>query len=74
VGRFREQLRYDSQHLSLPSLPGRDRTAEFPELEPLRHVHHAHRVILDGGLVCLDEDDTPDFGRGPLPPRPPSAL
>jgi bifunctional non-homologous end joining protein LigD len=42
-------------------------TATFGELEPLAAALDAHRVILDGELVCLDADGKPDFHR--LRPR-----
>ncbi len=55
------------------SRPGRDCSAEFPELAELARALRAHRVVLDGELVHLGVDGKPDFaaisrrlvGRGP---------
>ena len=41
--------------------PGRDCTAEFPELAAIAGVLGRRRVILDGELVCLDHEGRPDF-------------
>jgi ATP-dependent DNA ligase len=53
-GGLRAQLRVDGQTgWCLRSRPGRDCTAEFPELaEPVRALR-AHRAVLDGELVHL---------------------
>ena len=43
------------------SRPGRDCTAEFPELAAIAEALDGRRVILDGELVCLDSEGKPDF-------------
>jgi bifunctional non-homologous end joining protein LigD len=58
---MRAQLRFDGHALCVRSRPGRDCTAEFPELADL-HENLADRiVILDGELVSLSADGKPDF-------------
>ncbi len=59
----RLQVRFDGKRLCLRTRPGRNCTAEFPELHPLAEALAARRVILDGELVCLDSDGRPDFGQ-----------
>jgi ATP-dependent DNA ligase len=44
----RLQLRFDGKRLCLRTRPGRDCTAEFPELYPLAKVLPARKVV-DGG-------------------------
>lgn len=60
---IRAQLRLDREKLCLRSRPGRDCTDAFPELWPLSAELPKRRLLLDGELVCLDEDGNPDFGR-----------
>jgi bifunctional non-homologous end joining protein LigD len=60
---MRAQLRWDGRTLCLRSRPGRDCTAEFPELGPLARAVGPRQVILDGELVCFAEDGHPDFHR-----------
>jgi bifunctional non-homologous end joining protein LigD len=59
---IRAQLRVDHGSLTLRTRPGRDATAEFPELARLAEALGSHRMVLDGELVCLDRDGRPDFG------------
>ena len=42
--------------------PGRDATAEFPELVEVGEALRARRVVLDAELVSLSADGHPDFG------------
>ena len=58
---MRLQLRRDGRAVWLRSRPGRDCTEEFPELAPIRSALSGHRVMLDGELVCLGADGSPDF-------------
>ena len=58
---MRLQLRSDGRAVCLRSRPGRDCTEEFPELAPIRSALGRHRVLLDGELVCLAADGSPDF-------------
>jgi ATP-dependent DNA ligase len=59
---IRAQLRVDgAQGWCLRSRPGRDCTAQFPELAGLADALAAHRVTLDGELVHLGADGRPDF-------------
>jgi bifunctional non-homologous end joining protein LigD len=58
---IRAQLRIDRGSLTLRTRPGRNATREFPELAALSETLRAHRVLLDGELVCLDADGRPDF-------------
>jgi bifunctional non-homologous end joining protein LigD len=57
----RLQVRFDGKRLCLRTRPGRDCTAEFPELDPLADALVGRRVVLDGELVCLDCGGRPDF-------------
>ena len=57
----RGQLRVDRGRWCLRSRPGRDCGEGFGELESLAGALAAHRVILDGELVCLGADGKPDF-------------
>ena len=41
---------------------GRDCTDQFPELVEIADVLGSRSVILDGELVCLDDEGRPDFG------------
>jgi bifunctional non-homologous end joining protein LigD len=59
---IRAQLRIDRGSLTLRTRPGRNATSEFPELAALGEALRAHRVMLDGELVCLDAEGRPDFG------------
>jgi hypothetical protein len=60
---MRLQLRRDGRAVWLRSRPGRDCTDEFPELAPIQGTLGRHRVLLDGELVCLAADGSPDFAR-----------
>src|SRR5438270_7287608 len=55
------QLRYAGRRVCVRSRPGRDCTAEFPELAAIAEALANRRVILDGELVCLDGAGKPDF-------------
>jgi bifunctional non-homologous end joining protein LigD len=59
---IRAQLRIDRGSLTLRTRPGRNATSEFPEVAALGEALRAHRVLLDGELVCLDDEGRPDFG------------
>jgi bifunctional non-homologous end joining protein LigD len=59
----RLHVHFDGRRLCLRTRPGRDCTAEFPELHPLAEALAGRRVIFDGELVCLDSDGRPDFGQ-----------
>ena len=59
---MRAQLRYDGQRVALRSRPGRDCIAQFPELHALAPALD-NQVIVDGELVCFDENGLPDFDR-----------
>ena len=53
----------EGQNLKIYSRNGRDITSNFPELAELpAHVKSAP-VILDGEIVCLDENNKPSFSR-----------
>jgi bifunctional non-homologous end joining protein LigD len=58
---MRLQLRRDGRALCLRSRPGRDCSEEFPELAAIASALGRHRVLLDGELVCLQADGSPDF-------------
>jgi bifunctional non-homologous end joining protein LigD len=58
---MRLQLRRDGPAVCLRSRPGRDCTEEFPELTAIQAALSRHRVLLDGELVCLRADGSPDF-------------
>src|SRR3954468_10275290 len=59
---IRAQLRVDgARGWSVRSRPGRDCSAQFPELAELADALSARRVILDGELVHLAADGRPDF-------------
>jgi bifunctional non-homologous end joining protein LigD len=58
---MRLQLRRDGRAVCLRSRPGRDCTEEFPELAAIQRALGRHRVLLDGELVCLGPDGSPDF-------------
>ena len=58
---MRLQLRGDGRSVCLRSRPGRDCTEEFPELAPIQTALGRQRVLLDGELVCLGGDGSPDF-------------
>jgi bifunctional non-homologous end joining protein LigD len=60
---MRAQLRWDGRTLCLRSRPGRDCTAEFPELRPIADGLRDRRVILDGELVCFAPEGHPNFER-----------
>jgi bifunctional non-homologous end joining protein LigD len=60
---IRAQVRVDGRRgWSLRSRPGRNCTAEFPELALLAEALGRHRVVLDGELVHFAEHGLPDFG------------
>jgi ATP-dependent DNA ligase len=68
---MRVQLRSDGRAVCLRSRPGRDCTEEFPELALIHGTLSRHRVLLDGELVCLAADGSPDlpaYGGGCVPP------
>jgi bifunctional non-homologous end joining protein LigD len=50
---IRAQLRYDAGGACLRSRPGRNCTAEFPELAELHDTLAGRNVILDGELVSV---------------------
>jgi hypothetical protein len=54
-------VRRDGSSVCLRSRPGRDCTEELPELAPIQTALGHHRVLLDGELVCLGADGSPDF-------------
>jgi bifunctional non-homologous end joining protein LigD len=58
---MRLQLRSDGRGVCVRSRPGRDCTEEFPELALIQGALSRHRVLLDGELVCLAGDGSPDF-------------
>jgi ATP-dependent DNA ligase len=58
---MRLQLRRDGRAVCLRSRPGRNCSEEFPELAAIAGVLGRHRVLLDGELVCLGADGSPDF-------------
>src|SRR3954467_8105320 len=59
---IRAQLRVDrARGWCVRSRPGRDCTAQFPELAALADGPAPHRVIIDGELVHLAADGRPDF-------------
>jgi ATP-dependent DNA ligase len=58
---MRLQVRRDWGTVCLRSRPGRDCTEEFPELAAIQSAVARHWVLLDGELVCLGTDGTPDF-------------
>jgi bifunctional non-homologous end joining protein LigD len=60
---MRLQVRRDGRAVCLRSRPGRDCTEEFPELAAIQSSLGRHRVLLDGELVCLAADGSPDFAR-----------
>jgi ATP-dependent DNA ligase len=57
----RLQLGHDGHALCLRSRPGRNCNEEFPELAAITGALGRHRVLLDGELVCLGADGSPDF-------------
>src|SRR5215212_5305743 len=59
---MRAQLRFDGRRVTVRSRPGRDCTAQFPELHAFAAVLD-YQVIVDGELVCFDEKGLPDFDR-----------
>jgi hypothetical protein len=58
---MRAQLRFDGRRVCVRSRPGRNCTAEFPELVELHDTLAGREVILDGELVFLLADGKPDF-------------
>src|SRR5439155_25431852 len=59
----RGQLRWDGRRAVLRSRPGRDCTAEFPELAAGAALLGSRRVLLDGEIVSFADDGKPDFDR-----------
>lgn len=57
---MRAQLRFDGRRVTVRSRPGRDCTAQFPELHALGDLLE-DQVVLDAELVCLDHEGHPDF-------------
>jgi len=60
---MRLHLRRDGPAVCLRSRPWRDCTEEFPELALIQGALGRHRVLLDGELVCLAADGSPDFAQ-----------
>jgi bifunctional non-homologous end joining protein LigD len=61
---IRAQLRVDGTRAwGVRSRPGRDCSAQFPELADLAEAIRRRRVILDGELVDMAADGRPDFSR-----------
>lgn len=58
---MRLQLRRDRHAVCLRSRRGRDCREEFHELAAIEGALGRHRVLLDGELVCLGADGSPDF-------------
>ena len=52
----------DPGALSVRSRIGRDNTAAFPELWELPELLAGHSAVLDGEIVCFDQDGRTDFG------------
>ena len=48
--------------LSVRSRIGRDNTAAFPEMWELPELLAGHAAVLDGEIVCFDQDGRTDFG------------
>ncbi len=48
--------------LSVRSRIGRDNTAPFPEMWELPELLARHTAVLDGEIVCFDQDGRTDFG------------
>jgi bifunctional non-homologous end joining protein LigD len=59
---MRAQVRVDGRRVTVRSRPGRDCTAQFPELRGLVDALHSS-ALLDGELVCFDTEGRPDFER-----------
>jgi bifunctional non-homologous end joining protein LigD len=59
---MRAQVRLDGCEICLRSRPGRDCTEAFPELAPPAALR-GRRLLLDGELVCLNDEGDPDFAR-----------
>ena len=53
---IRAQLRFDGHTVCLRSRPGRECSAEFPELAAIAEQLRSAGVILDGELVCFGTD------------------
>jgi len=53
----------EGEALKIFSRNGRDITSNFPELAALPSLVKSAPVILDGEIVCLDEDNKPSFSR-----------
>jgi bifunctional non-homologous end joining protein LigD len=60
---MRAQVRVERGQLCLRSRPGRDCTEAFPELAGLSAGLRKRHVLLDGELVCLNDEGNPDFAR-----------
>lgn len=60
---MRAELRSDGRGMCVRSRPGRDCTDAFPELAPLSEALRGRRLLLDGELVCLNDEGDPDFAR-----------
>lgn len=58
---MRLQVRRDGGAVCLRSRQGRACTEEFPELAPIQSALGRRKVLLDGELVCLGPDGSPDF-------------
>ena len=53
MGQHQTQLRYDDRRVGARSRPGRDCTAEFPELTAIAEAFGGRRVILDANGMTL---------------------
>jgi bifunctional non-homologous end joining protein LigD len=59
---MRAQARVDGRGVTMRSRAGRECTAQFPELSDLADVLPGP-ALLDGELVCFDQEGRPDFER-----------
>ncbi|WP_241680612.1 ATP-dependent DNA ligase [Pseudactinotalea suaedae] len=51
----------EGDRVRLMSRSGRDQTAQYPELSVLPDLVAAHRAVLDGEIVALDDEGRPSF-------------
>ena len=59
---FRVLAHIDGDELVLRSRTGADVTARYPRFAAVAAELSAHRVVLDGEMVVLDEHEVPDIG------------
>jgi bifunctional non-homologous end joining protein LigD len=59
---MRAQLRFDDRRVTVRSRPGRDCSAQFPELQAIAGALR-EQAVFDGELVCFDAEGLPDFER-----------